>query len=176
MAYPVQRAGRCFELQRSFGFWCSSGTKTPRFVINTFWKDGKRMFWRQRVSASFEQNLWHWKGTVLIFATGFSAVTDLHCQLGWKFLMEFQLEEQLRLKFYGRSAQGKAWGLQIKIIPDCKLGLQYLKLYFPGEFVPLSRLTLNVTGLLAFCTVQRDQTLLVLEFTVFRFTLIWLLY
>ena len=27
MAYPVQRAGRCFEVQCSFGFWCSSGTK-----------------------------------------------------------------------------------------------------------------------------------------------------
>ena len=50
---------------------------------------------------------------------------------------------------------------------DVKLGLQYLKLYFPEEFVPLSRLTLNVTGLLALCTVQRDQTLHVLEYTAF---------
>ena len=33
------------------------------------------------------------------FYHGFSAVTDLHCQLCWKFVMEFQLEEQLRLKF-----------------------------------------------------------------------------
>ena len=50
---------------------------------------------------------------------------------------------------------------------DVNLGLEYLKLYYPEEFVPLSRLTLNVTRLLALCTVQRDQTLHVLEYTAF---------
>ena len=50
---------------------------------------------------------------------------------------------------------------------DVNMVLDYLKLYYPDEVLPLSRLTLNLTRLLALFTVQRAQTLHVLEYTAF---------
>ena len=55
---------------------------------------------------------------------------------------------------------------------DVNIVLEYLKVFYPNEELPLSHLTLKLTMLLALTTAQRTQTLHVLDIKNFNFMII----